>query len=75
MLWNNEQFLLHKYLWNVILIHISSNNMESGSRVCGDDKDFEEYEENPFCIESSHPQQFVSTYFVDSAKEDGEGDC
>lgn len=55
--------------------------MESGSRVCGNDKDFEECEENPFCIESSHPQQFESTYFEDSAKEDaeeeedGKGDC
>ena len=77
--WNPEQFLLHKYLWNAILIHISSNNMESGSGVCGDDKHFNEYEENPFCIESSHPQQFESTSFEDSAKEDteeedGEGD-
>ena len=49
--------------------------MESGSRVCGDDKDFKDYEENPFCIESSHPQQFESTYFEESAEEDGEGDC
>ena len=48
--------------------------MESGSRVCGDDKDFKDYEENPLCIESSHPQQFESTYFEESAEEDG-GNC
>lgn len=57
--------------------HISSTKMESGSRFGSDDVDTEDIEENPFCIESSHPQQLDATYIEDIEDTGGEdiGDC
>jgi len=51
--------------------------MESGSRFGSDDEDTEGIEENPFCIESSHPQQFDATYIEDTedAGEKEIGNC
>jgi len=51
--------------------------MESGSRFGSDDVDTEDIEENPFCIESSHPQQLDATYIEDIEDTGGEdiGDC
>ena len=46
--------------------------MESDCRVCSDDDELD-IEDNPFCIESSHPQHLESTYYESFAEEDGEG--